>query len=242
LVILRGINHRAGSERSDMVALRMWIEAERVISLRVDRMLAPQRVAERVLEGKGPETAATILIEIVRETGDLITPVVDELEDQVDGIEERIVADETRNLRAELAEMRREAISLRRYLGPQRDALQRLGTIDLPGAAPTTRLALLEQADRMTRFVEDLDNVRERAVVASEELASRLSEQINRRMYVLAIVTTIFLPLGLITGLLGINVGGIPGADDARSFAVVAGGIVVLGLIQLWFLKRLRWM
>jgi zinc transporter len=63
----------------------------------------------------------------------------------------------------------------------------------------------------------------------------------NRNMYVLAIVAGVFLPLGLLTGLLGINVGGIPGADTPWAFAAVAVGLGVLGAIELWVLKRFGW-
>jgi len=61
-------------------------------------------------------------------------------------------------------------------------------------------------------------------------------------MYVLSIITAIFLPLGLITGYLGINVGGIPGADWRWAFFMV--GLVLLGIagIQLWLLRRMKWL
>ena len=71
-----------------------------------------------------------------------------------------------------------------------------------------------EIAERTSRFVEDIDAAKDRAAITQEELNSRLSEQMNKAMYVLSIVAAIFLPLGLLTGLLGINVGGIPGAEN----------------------------
>jgi len=82
-----------------------------------------------------------------------------------------------------------------------------------PGAEPDDMVSvrLWGDNDRLIRHIEDLDAVRERAAVTQEELLSRLSEQMNIRMYVLSMVATIFLPLGFLTGLLGINVGGIPG-------------------------------
>jgi Mg2+ and Co2+ transporter CorA len=58
-------------------------------------------------------------------------------------------------------------------------------------------------------------------LIVQEELNSRLSEQMNRAMYTLSIVAAIFLPLGLLTGLLGINVGGIPGTESPWAFLVV---------------------
>ena len=65
-----------------------------------------------------------------------------------------------------------------------------------------------EVSDQLARYLEDLDEARDRAAVTQEELVNRLSEQMNNKMYILSIVAAIFLPLGFLTGLLGINVGG----------------------------------
>ena len=67
------------------------------------------------------------------------------------------------------------------------------------------RQRLREISDRITRFLEEIDTARERAAVINDELASRLSESLNRNMYVLALIAGIFLPLTLITGLLMIS-------------------------------------
>ena len=88
------------------------------------------------------------------------------------------------------------------------------------------------------RYVEDLDESRERAAVTQEELAGRISDRMNKTMYMLAIVATVFLPLGLLTGLLGINVGGIPGTDNTYAFLIVCLMLVSLAFAELWFFIR----
>jgi zinc transporter len=69
-------------------------------------------------------------------------------------------------------------------------------------------------------------------------MASTISEQMNARMYVLSIVAAIFLPLGFFTGLMGINVGGMPRVEDGEAFWVVVamcvGLMLVLGVIFRW--------
>ena len=52
----------------------------------------------------------------------------------------------------------------------------------------------------------------------------------------------IFLPLSFLTGLLGVNLGGIPGAESSWGFAAVVGIVVVVLAVQLWFLRRRRWL
>ena len=87
----------------------------------------------------------------------------------------------------------------------------------------------------------DRDSARDRAAVSQDELNSRLSEQMNHTMYVLSIVAAVFLPLGLFTGLLGINVGGIPGTEDPWAFLIVCVLLVVIAIGLLVVFRRKRW-
>ena len=93
----------------------------------------------------------------------------------------------------------------------------------------------------MTRYVEDLDEARERASVTHEELLNRLAELTNRRMYLLTMIAAIFLPLSFVTGLLGINVGGIPGAEDRRAFLIVIGLLVGISSAQWIYFRWRKW-
>ncbi len=60
-------------------------------------------------------------------------------------------------------------------------------------------------------------------------------------MYVLSVIAAIFLPLGFLTGLLGINVGGIPGADNPEAFWLFGAGLFCLVLIEVFIFKKLKW-
>ena len=101
---------------------------------------------------------------------------------------------------------------------------------------------LRETAERTARYVEDIDAARERALIAQEELNSRLAEQMNRAMYTLSIVAAIFLPLGLLTGLLGINVGGIPGTESPWAFLIVTVFLFLMAVFLIIWFKRLKWL
>jgi zinc transporter len=63
----------------------------------------------------------------------------------------------------------------------------------------------------------------------------------NRNMMVLSVVAAIFLPLGLISGMMGINVGGMPWVDNGLGFWYVAGMIVIIGIIQLILFRLMKW-
>jgi zinc transporter len=137
--------------------------------------------------------------------------------------------------------LRRQIVALRRYLAPQRDALARLITERSPLINDLVQMQLRELTDRMTRYIEDLDEARDRASVTHEELLNRLAELTNRRMYLLTMIAAIFLPLSFITGLLGINVGGIPGAGDSHAFLVVIGLLAVISVVQWLYFRWRKW-
>lgn len=152
-----------------------------------------------------------------------------------------IIAGSGQQIRSGILELRREIIQLRRYLAPQREALSRLHAEKVSWLGEHDRLEVREASDKITRYVEDLDSARDRAGVAFEELASRQAEQMNSRMYVLSMIAGLFLPLGFLTGLLGINVGGIPLADNPWGFFEVVVFLIVVVLIQVVVFRRKQW-
>jgi zinc transporter len=83
-----------------------------------------------------------------------------------------------------------------------------------------------------------LDLARERIIVVQEELLSRVAQEQNSRIYLLSVVAAIFLPLTFVTGLLGMNVAGLPGTEDSSAFAVallaMLGFGAGLGVIFKW--------
>jgi zinc transporter len=93
-------------------------------------------------------------------------------------------------------------------------------------------------ADREARHVEDLENLRERTAIIQDEIMTRLSEQVNRTMYILSVVAAIFLPVGFLTGLLGVNLGGIPGRDWEWAFWIVCAFFAIIAVTEVWLFRR----
>jgi zinc transporter len=242
LLILRGVNLNPGSDPEDMVSVRCWIEADRIVTMRHRRVMATEDLRQAVLSGSGPTDSGSFLEafsdRLVIRMGDVIS----DTDDAVDALEDVILTEQSYELRQKIADIRRTVISLRRYLAPQRDVMAHLYTEKVEWLDDRERMRLREIADRTTRYVEDLDAIRDRAVVTQEELNNRLTEQMNKTMYMLSIVAGIFLPLGLLTGLLGINVGGIPGADSKWAFLEFCLLLVGVAGLQIWFFKRKKWM
>ncbi len=242
LLILRGINCNPGADPEDMVSLRMWFEENRVITMRHRRVMAIEDIHKAIESGKGPRSSSDFLATISERIADRMGDVIADIDDTVDDLEDSVLTVESDELRPRLAGIRRQSISLRRYIAPQRDVLARLQNERMPWLKDTDRVHIREVAERTARYVEDIDSARDRAAITQEELNNRLSELMNKAMYTLSIVAAIFLPLGLLTGLLGINVGGMPGTESPWAFAIVSLVLVVIALTLIWLFKRIRWL
>jgi len=241
LVALRGINMNPGAEPDDMVAIRLWVDDKRIFSTRERVLFSVSDIAERLNAGIGPVDTADFLVVLADRIVWRLSDTVDQCEDLVADLEDQVLDASSSSLRFDLATLRRQTITLRRYLAPQRDAFAKLVTEKIAWFDDDSRLRLREVGDRLIRNIEDLDAVRERAAVTQEELLSRLSDQMNTRMYVLSVVAAIFLPLGFLTGLLGINVGGIPGTDNPWAFLMFLVFIIGIFIGQMLWFRSKKW-
>lgn len=241
LVILRGVNTNAGADPEDMVSLRLWIEPERLISVRQRRLLSVQDLYEEFGGRIGPRTIAELVVRLIQRLADRIAGFVDRIEDRMEAFEEALDAGVTRDLRAGISALRRQTAKVRRFLAPQREALEGLARLARETLGEGHAAVLREQSDRIARYVEDLDLVRERAMVLQEELLNRNVEQQNARMYVLAILSAIFLPITFITGLFGMNVAGLPGTRDGHAFAIVVAIMAAALAVVVTLMRRKRW-
>lgn len=241
LLILRGVNLNPEADPEDMVSIRLWVTANLIISVRRRRLLAIDDLRQEIAAGRAPPTPARLVTELAFSLTDRMEPTIDGLSDQVDELEDLSLNHKSDRLRQKLPDLRRKAIMLRRYIAPQREAINRMTLDTTPLFTEHDRQLMREASDRVLRFVEELDSVRERSNVLHDQLTDQRAEEMNRTMLVLAVVAAIFLPLGLLTGLLGINVGGMPGADNPAAFWIVTAAMILLALGELWLFRRMKW-
>ncbi len=242
LVNLRGLGDTPDDDPDKLVSIRLWAGQGRVFSVEYRLLSALDTVCEKMAAGK------------VRDPGDLIaalamtiTVTLDEqvasLGDLLDDCEVRIEPDQHAfGMRRAIGSARADAIAYRRFVVPQRTALERLAALDAPWLEEEDRVHLREAADRFARMGEELEAVRERAALMHEQLTDLRAEQIDSRTLLLSIVALIFLPLTFITGLLGMNVEGIPGAHSPWAFAVVVGICVLIAVGIAGYFVRAHWL
>lgn len=241
LLNLRGINHNPGAEPEDMISVRIWATASVVISLRSYPVNAFHAVREETAAGIISPTPGGLLVAICERLIDNIEPVVEQLKEEADEFEERLLAARERLPATALAEFRRTILLLRRYILPQREAMAQLQREGRMIFEEEHTIHLRETGDRITRIAEELDSIRERAAVLQDQVAGQRQETLNRRLLVLSVVSAFFLPLTFVTGLFGMNLGGIPFEEEPWSFAAVVALTGVLALILLGFFKWRRW-
>jgi zinc transporter len=241
LVVLRGINMNPGAEPDDMVAVRMWLEAGRIITSRRRKVLSVLDLRDALREGRGPESAGQFLVALTGCLAGRIESAVENIESQLEGLGDQVAGGDFETVRAGLGILRRQAAAIRRHLAPQRDALDRIARMSAGVLTDSDVFDLREEGDHLTRHIEDLDLSREQALVTQEELMNRIATEQNARMYLLSVVAAIFLPLTFVTGLLGMNVAGLPGTVNPNGFIVSAVIMVVLGIGLVVYFKFRRW-
>ncbi|MGL4639625.1 MAG: CorA family divalent cation transporter, partial [Shewanella sp.] len=208
-----------------------------------DRQLhSVKDVAEQIMAGTGPTTTGDFIVAICENLTNRKVEFIDSLEDQLGQVEEQVVSGNVKDLRTDIAELRRQTVAIRRYLAPQKEAYSKMVSDQLNLFNDHERLKLREINDKLIRTIEDLDALRDRANVTQEELLSQQSEQVNKRLYFLSLVSAIFLPLSFLTGLLGVNIGGIPGADNPWAFATFCGILFSLIALQMALFYRFKWL
>lgn len=241
LIILRGVNLNPGAEPDDMVSIRLWIDAHGIISLQRRHLLAVSDLQERLQKSAGPRTPGDFVVQLIHSLLDRIEPVLEELEQATDGIEGHAFKKPDISQRQTIVNVRQQAIAFRRYLSPQRDVTGAFALSDMPWLGPLQIRDLHESHDRLTRYVEDLNALRDRTQIVQDELGNQLAEQLNRNIFVVSVVSAIFMPLSFIAGLFGMNVGGIPGAHDGNAFALLGAISALIIIAQIIIFRRWKW-
>lgn len=245
LIILRAANLNPGSEPDDMISLRIWIDNDKMISLEHRKLKAITLLANSLMDGCGPKNSMQCFFMLSQYVVDAINDIVKQLIEKTDDLEEQVLDVKDINdfdISSRMTDLRREIISMRRYLAPMKDLFQNLQNEKSSLINTKGRTVLRELSNDMAKSLEDLDYCRDHISLYYEELQGKMSISMNRIMYTISIFTAIFLPLTLITGLLGINVSGIPYAENNHAFIVVCLLMLLIAAGLYALMKKLRWM
>ncbi|MGB0682459.1 MAG: CorA family divalent cation transporter [Magnetovibrionaceae bacterium] len=240
LVNLRGVNLNPGANPEDMISLRIWLSEDLILTVRRRPLMSVRELQSRLSssEEDGPRQAGDFLAQISQALVSRMSDELDRLNDILDGYEE--FDDLPEEDQRGLAGLRRAVVKLRRFLAPQNAALAQAAGLEKSWIQPSDRQALGLVVDDLQRNLEDLDLVRDRCAILKDALYVRTQDRMNKTVFHLTIITGIFLPLSFVTGLLGVNLGGVPGIEDPGAFWWLVVVLVVMGAGEFVYLKWRR--
>lgn len=220
----------------------LWLTLDRrvLISVRLRPIRSIDRLRAAVRAGETFPSPLSLLIHLMHHQGDVLADITRRTATRIDTIEDRLLSGRLDLTRATLGGNRRDLVRLQRLLAPEPGALFRmLG--QPPAWVRSEDLSDLRQAtEEFSTVLRDAIGLQERIKLLQEEIATRVSEQTNRSVFVLTAVTVMALPINIISGLFGMNVGGIPFSGDSAGFWTIAGLIFLVTSIAGWLLFRQR--
>lgn len=240
LLNLRGPDAAKAHVPDLLASVRLWVTSGWVVSVTMRDLAALECVEKEIRRGHvgDPGDLVSTLAQAIT---DELDPDVVQLGDTLDDCEEMFGPGNALQLRRTIAKARAKAIAYRRFVAPQQVALERLAAVQAPWLQDDDRLHLREVADRGARMKEELEAIRERAALIHEQLTDLRAELIDTRSLVISIVALVFLPLTFLTGLLGMNVAGIPYAHQPWAFWGVVAVCVVIAVGVAAYFIRARW-
>jgi zinc transporter len=182
----------------------------------------------------------SFLNHLMRDQGDVLVRIVREATLQVDEVEDSLISGRLKHKRGDLGKLRRVLVRLQRLLAPEPGALFRLLRQPPPWIAEGDLEELRQATEEFSLVLRDLAELQERIKLLQEEVATRLGEQTSRSVFMLTMVTVLALPINIVAGLLGMNVGGIPMAEKPYGFMVIVAIVVTFTVLAGWLAFRNR--
>nr|WP_276047093.1 MULTISPECIES: zinc transporter ZntB [unclassified Pantoea] len=241
MIVLRSVNHNSDARRDQLVVMRVFINDKLIVSTRRRKVSAVDEVLTDLQNGNGPIDCGSWLVDVCDALTDHTSEFIEELHDKIIELEDALL-DQRMPARGELGLLRKQLIVMRRYMAPQRDVYARLASEKLAWMDDNERRRMQEIADRLGRGLDDLDAGVARTAILADEVASAMAESMNRRTYTMSVMAMIFLPATFLTGLFGVNLGGIPGGEWRYGFSIFCLLLVVLAVGVAGYLRKRHWL
>jgi zinc transporter len=241
VAVINDVAYDFAFEPSEISTLWLTVTQHMLVSARVHPLRAVDRLRQSAKQGDAFNSPVELLTHLMRDQGDALVQIVRKATQQVDLIEDKLLAGSLRQKRGDLGRLRRVFVRLQRLLAPEPAALFRL-LQQPPRWMAAGDLADMRQAtEEFSLVIRDLAVLQERIRLLQEELAAQVSEHTNRSLFILTMVTVLALPINIVAGLMGMNVGGIPMAEDAHgSITVVLILFALAALIGWATLRKIR--
>jgi zinc transporter len=240
VMVLADLHHALRGDPERVGSLAIYVDEHLMISGRRHALRSPDRLRRKLLDGADAVSPADLLEELLTFVTETFVDLVGTLSDEVDDAEDKILAGNFHDQAASLGRTRPLLARLRRHVHANRATLS-LVIPRLPDwFDDQARRHLHEVVERMDALEQDIELVQERTRLMQEEIASRLNQATNRNLFFLSVMTATLLPVTLITGIFGMNVGGLPWLQDSGGFRWVTAIMLVAVTTTLLLLRRRR--
>lgn len=240
IAVVNDVLHDFAFEASDIATLWLSVTKNVMVSARRKPLQSVDRLRKAVNQGEVFHAPAELLTHLLRDQADVLIGIVRNAIKRVDSIEDNLLADRLNHKRANLGELRRVLVRLQRLLAPEPAALFRLLQKPPLWVDESDVQELRQSTEEFAVVLSDMASLQERIKLLQEEIAASVNEQNNRSLFVLTIVTVLALPINIMAGLLGMNVGGIPLAQNDSGFWIVVGIVVSVTVVLGWLAFRGR--
>ena len=228
-------------DSANISTVTIWMDPRLVVSARLRPLRSVDRLRASLKAGEPLRSSAELLAQLLREQAQVLVDIVRQSTSRVDNVEDRLLANRVSVSRSELSEQRRSLVRLQRLLAPEPAALFRLLNRPPQWFSEEDLRDLRQAAEELSAAVADSAALTERLKLLQEELTATVEEQTNRTLFILTLVTVLALPINLVAGLLGMNVGGIPLSQHQHGFAMVVTVLtLVTGVLAYVLLIRRR--
>ena len=213
-----------------------------LVSARLRPLRSVDHLRAAVQAGQVFRSPVELLSYLLRDQANVLFDILRKSTMRVEPMEDRLLVKRVSVSRSELGSLRRMLVRLQRLLAPEPAAFFRLLSRPPDWITEEELQNLQQAAEKFSTAITDTAALVERVKQLQEELAAFVNEQTNRTLFVLTLVTVLALPINLVAGLFGMNVGGIPLAQHPYGFFFVVSPLLVLtAFLAYWGLGRRRY-
>jgi zinc transporter len=228
-------------DASAVATTGLCITPRALVSAQLRPLRSVDQLRAAVQAGQVFRSPVELLSHLLRDQASVLFDIVRKSSMRVDPMEDRLLAKRVSVSRSELGSLRRLLVRFQRLLAPEPTAFFRLLNRPPDWITEKELQNLQQAADKFSTAISDTAALVERVKQLQEELAALVNEQTNRTLFVLTIVTVLALPINLVAGLFGMNVGGIPLAQHPYGFFLVVVPLLALtAFLAYWGLGRRR--
>jgi zinc transporter len=232
---LPDLQHEHYGDPRELGYLRFAFNGKVFISGRRHPLQSVDDVRQSIGRGRiKPAAPIALFNAIFRRFLELLKAEIAKLAETLDSIEDHIVGENWQGERERLVPVRRQIVVFHRYLTAATSLFRHIDHADRR-ALPEDLDDLIEGLSRRAETLHaEGDQLQQRARLLQDELMAKLTDQSNRFLYVLSVMTAVLLPSTVISGLFGMNTGGLPLASSDHGFWIVA--LVALAISAMVFL------